>query len=319
MVEERRAGFERHRHRRPVDLGQDVVGQVGGHVELHHALHVREIATGRGEGIEKRRGRDGTRHGFLREAPARDQLAVQVVGACRFQVVGEAPHALAVRLLALRRRAERFHHRVEKRRRQGPHGPGAEMAQGQGQPPEPLEQPRPLRVAVVAREQLVPPVARKRDRHVPAGELRHQVRGDLRTVGEGLVVDGGEARDHVEQLALAHVELGMFGAEMRGHGLGVLGLVVTCLVKADREGQGRAVREVLHQRDHGRGIDAARQERAQGHVRHELAAYRVEKERLERTHGVLGAVEPWPPGAAAGHGDIRGAPVEMPLGFGVFG
>src|SRR5580704_14760948 len=38
MVENRHAHFERHRHAGAVDLGEDVIGQVGGGVEILHAI-----------------------------------------------------------------------------------------------------------------------------------------------------------------------------------------------------------------------------------------------------------------------------------------
>src|SRR5260221_297769 len=43
MVEERDAGFERDRHRRAVDFGQDVVGQVADRVAIHHADSLRGV------------------------------------------------------------------------------------------------------------------------------------------------------------------------------------------------------------------------------------------------------------------------------------
>ena len=44
MIEERHAGLEADRHRRPVDLAQDIVGQIGDRVAIHHPQRVGRAA-----------------------------------------------------------------------------------------------------------------------------------------------------------------------------------------------------------------------------------------------------------------------------------
>ncbi len=73
----------------------------------------------------------------------------------------------------------------------------------------------------------------------------------------------------------------MFGAEMGGHLLGVARLVEAVGGEADGEGLHRARALRLHQRGDERRIDAARQERAERHVRHHLVAHRAAQRALE--------------------------------------
>ncbi len=127
-------------------------------------------------------------------------------------------------------------------------------------------QPRGHEIARVAAEQLVAAVAGQGDGHMLPRQLRHQVRRDLRGIGEGLVVDLRKARDDRPRLLRGHVELGVLGTEVAGDLLRMLGLVVALLVEADGEGLHRPRRELLHQRHHGRRIDPAREEGAKRDV-----------------------------------------------------
>ena len=105
-------------------------------------------------------------------------------------------------------------------------------------------------------------------------------------------------------------ELGVLGAELLRDGARVVGLVVALLAKADGEGLDRPVGGLAHQRDHRRGVDPARQERAERHVGDHLTLYRVGQQRIEFFDDVLKAV-----GAQRGlplPRDRREIPVEMP-------
>ena len=78
----------------------------------------------------------------------------------------------------------------------------------------------------------------------------------------------------------------------------------------------RALRQVLHQRHHGGGIDAARQERAQGHVRHHLSPRGVDQQRLQRVDRSLGRGEGRRVRAAAPRGHLGTRPVGPALRIG---
>ena len=99
----------------------------------------------------------------------------------------------------------------------------------------------------------------------------------------------GQLRDDGHARLARHVELGVIGAEVAGDGLGVRRLVVARLVEADGEGRtGRGLMR-LHQRDDGRGIDAAGEERAERHVGDHLRLHGVAQQRFECVDGLLSA------------------------------
>ena len=77
-----------------------------------------------------------------------------------------------------------------------------------------LASARPLPVSVVACENLVSSIARESDGHVAPRHLRHEIGGDLRGVGERLVVDVLQFRNDGLRLCRRYVELGMLGAQM---------------------------------------------------------------------------------------------------------
>ncbi len=83
------------------------------------------------------------------------------------------------------------------------------------------------------------------------------------------------------------VKLGVVGAKMLGDGGGVLRFIELALVEADREAAHGAPALRLHQRHDGRGIDAARQKRAERHVRHHAPPDRVAQQRIEPLLGLF--------------------------------
>ena len=122
-------------------------------------------------------------------------------------------------------------------------------------------------VTVVAAKNLIAAVAGQRHGNVSLCQLRDQERRDLRGIRKGLVKQFWQARYHFARLGGGHVELDVLGAKMSGDTFGVHGLIVTVLLKADREGMHRSRAHVLHQRDDGAGIDATGKECAQRHIR----------------------------------------------------
>ena len=88
---------------------------------------------------------------------------------------------------------------------------------------------------------------------------------DSRGVGERLAVVADDPREDLERVGL-HDVLVMLGAEALGDQPGLRQLVVLVVGEADRERPHRLGRMLRHRRDDGRGVDAAGEERAQGHV-----------------------------------------------------
>lgn len=86
-------------------------------------------------------------------------------------------------------------------------------------------------------------------------ELGNEKSENLRRIGEEFVIQFQRARNHRHCLIRRHIELGMFGAQMRRHSMGALGLVVTLFVETDGEGLHQLARLRLLQSNHGRGID----------------------------------------------------------------
>ena len=130
-------------------------------------------------------------------------------------------------------------------------------------------------VTVVAAKELVPGIAGEAHRDVLARVLRDQKCGDLGRIRERLVVDCGQAGNDRLRFFGTHIQLGVVGAQVAGHRLGVFRLVVTSLGKADGEGAHAAGRLRLHQRHDGRRIHATREERPKRHIRYSLQRNRL--------------------------------------------
>ena len=77
----------------------------------------------------------------------------------------------------------------------------------------------------------------------------------------------------------------MLGAEMAGHGARVGRLVIARLVEADRIGPDRSVALRPHHCRNRRGVDAAREKRAERHVGDEPPRNRIAQQCLERVGG----------------------------------
>ena len=90
-------------------------------------------------------------------------------------------------------------------------------------------------MAVVAAEHFVAPVAGQGNRDVLAREPREQEGWHLRRVGKWLVVDARQIRNDGLCLSGVDVQLGVFSAQMRRHGVGERRFVVRGLGKTEAE------------------------------------------------------------------------------------
>ena len=266
VIEERHPRFQAAGHGGAVHLDEDVVGQVGLHVPPHHAL--RQCRAG--QVFERWNAGGGAQRRPLH--PLRHRAEVSVLARTCADELRQAGHLLAQRRWQPRSASRTGEARdgIDQAGRCRPHG----RCHCLPQPLRPALQVRlhelSEQVAVVAAEQFIAGVARQRDGDVPARELAQQHGGHLRRVGEGFVVDAGQARHHAEHIGGRDQQLGVFGPQLRG-GLARRGeLVVAGIAESHREGAHTLRRGLLHQRDDQRGVDAAGQERTQGHVRQHL-------------------------------------------------
>ena len=123
------------------------------------------------------------------------------------------------------------------------------------------------RVALIAGERLIAAVAVERDRDVLAGHLRQVEAGDRRRGRRTARRSGGRSVGRISTASGSHDVLVMLGARTRcGDEPGLRQLVVRSSLEADRERLDRLGGRLGHRRDDGRGVDAAREERAEGDV-----------------------------------------------------
>src|SRR5204863_469788 len=66
-------------------------------------------------------------------------------------------------------------------------------------------------VAVVAAEEFIPAIARQADGHSPSRQLRDQKGGNLRGVGERLIIQSRQARDDRHRLGRRDIKFSMLG------------------------------------------------------------------------------------------------------------
>ena len=106
-----------------------------------------------------------------------------------------------------------------------------------------------------------------------AREVAQQVRGNLGRIRKRLIIKPGQVRDDLQRFSRACVEFGVIRLEVADHLARMMGLVVAFLVKSDgkRSDGNSALR--LHQGSHGRGIDPAREKRAERRIRAQHLAH----------------------------------------------
>ena len=152
----------------------------------------------------------------------------------------------------------------------GPAGPAGKIAEG-----------------AVAAEQLVAPEPRDGNLQPELlGRLGHEPRVDA--VDRGLVHRLEDARQVGSELALRDPSRRVPRAEGARDLRGERRLVLvggSQFVEGKRHGLDVAVAGIAHQADERARVDAGGQERADGHVRHEVVAHAVEKRRTHLTQG----------------------------------
>ncbi len=141
-------------------------------------------------------------------------------------------------------------------------------------------------IAPVAAESLIATISRQRHGHVLARQLAHAVGRDGGTVGVRFVVQASQGVDEIEIIGLHRLDT-MVGGVARSHHGGEFALVEFRIVERDGAGIDRAVRQTGHRRHHRAGIDAARQECAQRHLRNHAQAHGFLKLPLQFSASVL--------------------------------
>jgi hypothetical protein len=152
-------------------------------------------------------------------------------------------------------------------------------------------------VATIAAKGFIATVTRQGNRDVPARQLTDAVGGNRRTVGIGLVVQTGQRVDQIKVVAGDQVTV-MAGAVTVGNLLGKLRFVERRIVKGNRAGIHRIVRETGHQRDDRAGIYPSREEGPQRHLGDHAQADRLAQFLVElltglvyRTRGIEGKAQ----------------------------
>src|SRR5258708_3714727 len=98
------------------------------------------------------------------------------------------------------------------------------------------------------------------------------MRGDLRGIGKRLVVHHWYTSDDIHRSSWINVKLRVRGTKVRRDLARIFSLIECSFPEANREGTHRPRGLRLHQRDNGRRVDPARQERAERHVRQALTS-----------------------------------------------
>ena len=131
-------------------------------------------------------------------------------------------------------------------------------------------QPEIGHVAGIAAELLVRALADLHDFHAAVvGELGDEVKRDANPIGDRFVLVVDHLFQIVDHVFLLDDDLVVIGLESLCDRVRVLEFVEMLMVaKADREGLHGIRRVLAHQRDVGRGIDAAGEEDAKRHVGH---------------------------------------------------
>ena len=135
-------------------------------------------------------------------------------------------------------------------------------------------------VRVVAAEELVAAFPRERHLDVLRGQLGDEVRGQCGRVGEGLVERVRESGQQQGRVG-PEKQLVMIGSVELGDAPCVPTLVEAALGEADRERMHGLRRLLRGQRRERRGVDAAGEEHADGHVCEQVRAHRVAQARTQ--------------------------------------
>ncbi len=281
MVQQRRPRLQRNRHAGAVDFHHQVLGNV---VAAVHRAHLVDRIARRRETIRLRGGTPGP--GNLRpQQPHQVRVPIGLPVAppgVRDDQVDQPPAANPLGPEGTRR------------------GGGGEH-QPAGQPIEHSAQAVMHRVAGVAGQQLVAPVAGKGHRDILPGELRDQQRGHGAGVGQWFIENLGHLADGFEQIGGRHDAGPVAGAEMFGRLPCPTRLVELRFAEADRKRVHRHSACTAHRADHHGRVEPSGEERAQGNVAHQSQPDRLLQLRGE---GLLPL-----PGRAGGVGPVIHRPI----------
>ena len=141
-----------------------------------------------------------------------------------------------------------------------------------------------VEVARVAAEQLVAAIPREGHGDGTPRQFADEIHGDRRRIGERLVEGGDQPVEHRVDVG-TNDELGVLGAKRGRDGGRHRGLVERVLVEPDGEGLD-APAASRHEGDDGGGIEAAREEGAERHLRLEVGIHGVDEEATQFTDSV---------------------------------
>ncbi len=250
------------RHRHPVDLGQNVVGEPGG--EVHGQDPAQRIQPGN----RLRLGLEGRAQRRLGQQLRPDQPAHR-----RLIDPGERADIGAEPILGDVGEEGAGAQRLRQSRRARPGAP----ERAREPPPQPTRQQpaHPVLQEVVAgppiaREVLVAAIAREHHRHLPARRLADQPGGRGGAVGERAVMVPGDPRQECRQVDPGHRLMQPDLRQARGDRAGVGPLVQPTGLDADHHGIDRAIADRAHRPDHRGGIEPAGQEGAERDLAHQM-------------------------------------------------
>ena len=286
MVEQWATRLERMRHRRAVHLHHDVVDQVVLLVPVLQARQQRAAARADlldGGALGQDAGVDDIRSDHGLEQVVWEHCAPPDEPALRAETQG-AEAALATRMHRHHPRA-RLDHCTQRALAGRSHS---------------LQR---VGIRRVAGEQLVAAIARQAHGDVLPGQLRDVVGGNSRGVGKRFVVVKRQRFGHFHRIGRDDL-LVMVRAKGLCRTACLVHFVVRRVTEADREGLHRASGVPRHQRQHGRRVHAAAQERAERNIRAKTDAHGgVELRSQGVDHVFLGA--------AVRNRSVRPAPVPL--------
>ena len=280
VIEKGNPGFEADCHRGAIDLGEDVVGQIGQGIAIHHPRG-RVGRRGGEDPVEAvGNGAPATAHRRSLGSPFVEKAQIDFVEAARRARDPERLlHFCTEMWLTLARQQIRGTRpeagwQLAERAPQG-------TSQRSGHTVELFPKCRSTEMPVVACEQFVAAIPRKRDRHLAASEAADQIGRDLRSIGKGLVVHSRKERNHFTGVVGGDDLFPVNGAKVARHRAGIVGLVIALFGKSDREGPHPSRTMLLIKCHDCRAVDPARQEGSNRHIGNGLVGNRLTEHAVE--------------------------------------
>ena len=247
MIKKRFPGLEAESHAGAVQFGENIVGEIGDAVEIHHAFkNVPVIAASPKRGLSFV-GAGHQRFGIVPGAHQAMEKRIKITtGEISRQPVHGVPFLAGGDFFRSHGKKgipqgnwdhpERSPHQGPDRGRNLPEG-GPKVAAAD--------------ITVIAAEKFVAAVSGKRHGDVAPRKSGNQPCGNLRRIGKGLVVHFGQPGNDLPRLGGSDDEFGMVGAQVIGDTPGILGLVDGIVFKADGEGLNRPGTLRLHHGNDG--------------------------------------------------------------------